>query len=83
MFGQNTRELGWFVKAGMTPEQALQAATRTGAELLDQQERLGRIAPGFTADLVAVDGDPLQRIDVLFDGVKWVMKDGKVVVDKR
>jgi imidazolonepropionase-like amidohydrolase len=83
MFGQNTRELGWFVKAGMTPEQALKAATVTGAELLDQQERLGRIAPGFAADLVAVDGNPLQRIDVLFDGVKWVMKDGKVVVDKR
>jgi imidazolonepropionase-like amidohydrolase len=83
MFGQNTRELGWFVKAGMTPEQALKAATLTGAELLDQQQHLGRIAAGFAADLVAVDGDPLQRIDVLFAGVKWVMKDGKVVVDKR
>jgi imidazolonepropionase-like amidohydrolase len=83
MFGQNTRELEWFVKAGMTPEQALKSATATGAELLGLQDRLGRVAPGFLADLVAVDGDPLQKIDVMFGGVRWVMKDGKVVVDKR
>jgi imidazolonepropionase-like amidohydrolase len=83
MFGQNTRELEWFVKAGMTPEQALKSATITGAELLGVPDRLGRVAPGFLADLVAVDGDPLQKIDVLFGGVRWVMKDGKVVVDKR
>jgi imidazolonepropionase-like amidohydrolase len=83
MFGQNTRELGWFVKAGMTPEQALKAATVVGAELLGEQARLGRVAPGFAADLVAVEGDPLDRIEALFDGVRWVMKDGRVVVDKR
>jgi imidazolonepropionase-like amidohydrolase len=83
MFGQNTRELGWFVKAGMTAEQALQSATITGAELLGQQERLGRVQAGYVADLVAVEGNPVQNIDVLFDGVRWVMKDGKVVVDKR
>jgi imidazolonepropionase-like amidohydrolase len=83
MFGQNTRELGWFVKAGMTPEQALVAGTRTGAELLGLQDRLGRVAPGFVADLVAVDGDPMQSIETLFTGVRWVMKDGIVVVDKR
>jgi imidazolonepropionase-like amidohydrolase len=82
MFGQNTRELGWFVKAGMTPEQALRTATIVGAELLGHQDRLGRVAPGYLADLVAVDGDPLQKIDDLFNGVRWVMKDGKVVVDK-
>ncbi|HEX6975522.1 MAG TPA: amidohydrolase family protein, partial [Vicinamibacterales bacterium] len=56
MFGQNTRELEWFVKAGMTPAQALATATTTAAELLDQQDRLGRIAPGFAADIVAVEG---------------------------
>jgi imidazolonepropionase-like amidohydrolase len=83
MFGQNTRELGWFVKAGMTPEQALSTATTVGAALLGQEERLGRVAPGFAADLVAVEGDPLKNIDALFDGVKLVMKDGIVVVDKR
>jgi imidazolonepropionase-like amidohydrolase len=83
MFGQNTRELGWFVKAGMTPEQALGSATLVGAELLGVQDRLGRVSPGFTADLIAVDGDPLMNIDAIINGVRWVMKDGKVVVDKR
>jgi imidazolonepropionase-like amidohydrolase len=41
------------------------------------------VAPGFAADLVAVEGDPVQSIDALFTGVRWVMKDGKVVVDQR
>jgi imidazolonepropionase-like amidohydrolase len=82
MFGQNTRELGWFVKAGLTPEQALRTATIIAAEMLGQQDRLGRVAPGFLADLVAVEGNPLDSIDVLFTGVRWVMKGGVVVVDK-
>jgi imidazolonepropionase-like amidohydrolase len=82
MFGQNTRELEWFVKAGMTPEQALKSATLTGAELLGVEDRLGRVAPGFLADLVAVEGHPLQDIGALAR-VKWVMKDGRVVVDTR
>jgi imidazolonepropionase-like amidohydrolase len=83
MFGQNTRELGWLVKAGLTPAQALAAATTTAADLLGMPDRIGRIAPGYLADLVAVDGDPLQNIEALFTGVRWVMKDGKVVVDRR
>ena len=83
MFGQNTRELGWFVKAGMSPEQALATATTTAAELLGMQDRLGRIAPGGAADLVAVEGNPLQTIEALFTGVRVVIKDGRVVVDKR
>ena len=83
MFGQNTRELGWLVQAGLTPAQALASATTTAADLLGLQDRLGRIAPGYLADFVAVEGDPLQRIDALFTGVLWVMKGGKVVVDKR
>jgi imidazolonepropionase-like amidohydrolase len=82
MFGQNTRELGWFVKAGMTPGQALATATTTAADLLGMADRIGRIAPGYAADVVAVEGNPLQSIDALFTGVRWVMKDGKVVVDK-
>ncbi|HEY9226754.1 MAG TPA: amidohydrolase family protein [Gemmatimonadaceae bacterium] len=83
MFGQNTRELGWFVKAGMTPAQALATATTVGAELLGMPTTLGRIAPGYYADIVAVDGDPLADINVVLNGVAWVMKSGKVVVDKR
>src|SRR3989442_13836326 len=62
MFGQNTRELGWFVKAGMTPQQALASATTTGATLLGVDDRLGRLAPGYLADIVAVDGNPLEDI---------------------
>jgi imidazolonepropionase-like amidohydrolase len=83
MFGQNTRELGWFVKAGMTPEQALQAATGNAAALLGKEKELGAVAPGYFADLVAVDGDPLADINVALNNVKWVMKAGEVVVDKR
>src|SRR5258708_26780449 len=63
MFGQNTRELEWFVKAGMTPAQALATATTTAAELLDQKDRLGRIPPGVAADIVAIDGKPLGNIN--------------------
>ena len=82
MFGQNTRELGWFVKAGMTPEQALRAATTNGAELLGKEKELGAVAPGYLADLVAVDGDPLSDVNVVLNNVKWVMKGGTVVVNK-
>jgi imidazolonepropionase-like amidohydrolase len=47
------------------------------------ERQLGRIAPGFLADLVAVEDDPLNNIAALFTGVRWVMKDGAVVVDTR
>jgi imidazolonepropionase-like amidohydrolase len=83
MFGENTRELGWFVKAGMTPEQALRTATTNAAELLGKEKELGAVAPGYLADLVAVEGDPLADINVVLNHVKWVMKDGAVVVDRR
>lgn len=80
-FGENTRELEWFVKAGMTPEQALRTATTTGAEMLGMEKNLGAIAPGYLADMVAVEGDPLKDIKVVIHNVKWVMKAGKVGVD--
>src|SRR5207244_10069520 len=82
MFGENTRELGWFVKAGMTPEQALATATTNAAALLGKEKELGMIAPGYFADLVAVQGDPLADIDVVLKNVKWVMKGGSVVMDR-
>ena len=81
-FGDNTRELEWFVKAGMTPEQALRTATTTGAEMLGMEKELGAIAPGYYADMVAVQGDPIKDINVIINNVKWVMKGGEVVVDK-
>ena len=82
MFGQNTRELGWYVKLGMTPAQALETATVNGATMLGMEQSLGRIASGYYADVVAVEGDPLADIGVVLHGVKWVMKGGRVVVDK-
>jgi imidazolonepropionase-like amidohydrolase len=83
MFGENTRELAWLVKAGMTPEQALAAGTRNGAELLGMEKSLGRLLPGYLADVVAVEGDPLADIEVAIRKVRWVMKAGQVAVDKR
>jgi imidazolonepropionase-like amidohydrolase len=82
MFGENTRELGWFVKAGMTPEAALRTATMEGAALLGMQDKLGRLQPGFFADIVAVDGNPLDDINVVIQKVRWVMKGGAVVVGR-
>jgi imidazolonepropionase-like amidohydrolase len=83
MFGENTRELGQLVKAGLSPAEALATATTIPAEMLGQPKKLGRIAPGFYADIVAVEGDPLSDINVVIDKVKLVMKGGVVVVDKR
>jgi imidazolonepropionase-like amidohydrolase len=83
MFGQNTRELGWMVKAGMTPAKALETATTIPAALLGHASDLGRLSPGAFADIVAVDGDPLADIDVVINHVVWVMKGGKVVVEKK
>src|SRR5438874_5991148 len=82
MFGENTRELGWFVKAGMTPEQALRTATTNAAELLGMEKSLGALQPGYFADIVAVEGDPLSNIDVAIGRVRWVMKAGEVALDK-
>ncbi len=82
MFGQNTRELEGLLAAGMTPTQALAAATTTGAALLGKEKELGQIAPGFYADITAVEGDPLSDVHVVTNHVRWVMKGGTVVVDK-
>jgi imidazolonepropionase-like amidohydrolase len=71
------------VKAGMTPAQALATATTIPAALLGHARDLGAIAPGFYADIVAVDGNPLTDIGVVIEKVRWVMKAGVVVVDKR
>jgi imidazolonepropionase-like amidohydrolase len=81
-FGLNMRELTWFVKMGMTNEQALQTATVLPAEALGMEKSLGSVAPGYFADIVAVQGDPLTGIQVAIKNVRWVMKGGAVVVDK-
>ena len=82
MFGQNTRELGWFVKAGMTPAQALASATTIPAALLGRERDLGALAPGYFADIVAVEGDPTRNIRQT-ERVFFVMKDGIVYKNER
>jgi imidazolonepropionase-like amidohydrolase len=51
--------------------------------VLGMADRIGRVAPGYFADIVAVDGDPAADIAVVTGRVRWVMKGGAVVVDKR
>ena len=71
------QEFPRMVEFGMSPMQAIQSATSRAAELLEMQGRIGVIAPGAYADVVAVSGDPLADVKIL-DNVGFVMKDGKV-----
>ncbi len=75
--GTQADELIAMVDRGMTPMQALRAATVTSAELIEREHDLGRLAPGYLADIIAVPGDPSQDIKVTKD-VRFVMKDGDV-----
>ena len=76
--GRNADEFELMVKNGMTPATAIEAATVNAADLLGLAGEIGSLAPGKRADLVAVQGDPLQDVTVL-KKMAWVMKDGKEV----
>ena len=76
--GDNARELAEMVALGMTPKDAILAATSRAAELLGLAD-IGQLAVGFRGDLIVVDGDPLQDISVL-EAPMLVVKDGRVYV---
>jgi imidazolonepropionase-like amidohydrolase len=80
--GQNARQLGSYVRLGMTPLDAIRSATTVAAELMGWSDRVGALAPGRFADLVAVDGDPLSDVTILERPVV-VAKGGELVVDRR
>jgi len=76
--GQNAREIVYRVqRAGQPPMDAIVGATSLAAEALGMNDRIGSIAPGLEADLIAVDGDPIKDITAL-QRVVFVMKGGKV-----
>ncbi len=82
--GNNAQELQCLVEAGMTPMEALMAATGWAAECCGLEREIGTVQRGKLADLIVVDGDPLKDITVLQDRsrIKIVMKEGTVHVNR-
>jgi imidazolonepropionase-like amidohydrolase len=76
-YGTAGKQFAFMVKYGMTPMQAIQAATSSAADLLGRSDQIGSIKPAKFADVIAVTGDPLNDIRLL-ETVKFVMKDGQV-----
>lgn len=79
--GQNAKELAYLVEAGMTPMQAIVAATRMAAQCIGLGSEVGVLREGMLADLLVVDGDPLQDVRILQDRsrLRLIMKDGVVI----
>lgn len=82
--GENSKELEIYVSLGMKPMDAIVTATRNAAEALGMIDDIGTVEKGKLADLIAVDGDPLQNISILHDKerIRFVMKDGDTYVDR-
>lgn len=82
--GDNAYEMELLVEAGMTPMEAIIATTYTGAEMLDMENKIGSIEEGKFADLIVVNGDPLEDIKILRDNknILCVMKSGEILVDR-
>jgi imidazolonepropionase-like amidohydrolase len=80
--GLNAKQFAWYTRCGMSPLAAIRSATNDAAECLGWGDRVGSLAPGHFADLVAVAGDPLDDVTVL-EAPILVAKGGAVVVDRR
>ncbi len=83
--GTNTRELTLLTGVGLTPMQAIVASTKTAAECVALEDKIGTLEAGKLADVLIVDGDPLADIKVLEDKerIEIVMKEGQIVIDRR
>ncbi len=79
--GDNAKQFHYMVKFGMTPAGAIRAATSSAADLIDRSKDVGTLEAGKFADLIAVEGDPLEKVEVL-EHVSFVMKGGKVYKDE-
>ena len=75
--GRNAEEFALMVAQGMTDREAFASATTVAAKVLHMENEIGRIAPGYSADMIAVSGNPLTDVEVLED-VEWVMVRGRV-----
>jgi imidazolonepropionase-like amidohydrolase len=76
--GDNARQFAYMVKYGLTPARALRSATSDAAALLGRESEVGRIAPGYYADIIAVTADPIQDVRAL-ESVGFVMKGAQVI----
>jgi imidazolonepropionase-like amidohydrolase len=79
--GKNASELAYLVEAGMTPMQALVAGTQMGAQCMGLGDQVGLVRAGMLADLLVVDGDPLQDVSILQDRarLRLIVKDGEII----
>ncbi|MEP3224970.1 MAG: amidohydrolase family protein [Parasphingorhabdus sp.] len=76
--GRNAEEFALMVQHGLTPQEAVISATTLAAEVLGMEKEIGRIATGYSADIIAFDGNPLEDVTVL-ENVDWVMVRGRVI----
>jgi imidazolonepropionase-like amidohydrolase len=80
--GSNAKQFYYMVKFGLTPMQAIQSATINASELMGWKDQTGSLSPGKFADIIAIEGDPIQDITLL-EKVKFVMKDGIIIKNEK
>lgn len=77
LHGENAKEFGYMVEAGMPEMKALQSATTTNAKILNMETEIGQLQPGFIADIIATNDNPVENIKTT-ENVVFVMKSGKI-----